>query len=159
MGTGAGGGTLGIRAGWRKQGHRGGGEHAGDTAQREGRAMLPLPLGQEFDFFVCFVFSIPTPKDYKSCQNPSVRRAEVTVSLQDKSGGAKKWPHTFGTRKRHSSTTLPSRGRSLAFSRSLGTHGARAQGKRRCQHRPDKATKSLVSDVIFKSQKLKTQVR
>lgn len=24
----------------------GGGEHAGDTAQREGRAMLPLPLGQ-----------------------------------------------------------------------------------------------------------------
>lgn len=33
------------------------------------------------------------------------------------------------------------------------------QGKWHFQHRPDKATKSLVSDVIFKSQKLKTQVR
>lgn len=41
----------------------------------------------------------------------------------------------------------------------LGQPGHGGQGKWRFQHRPDKATKSLVSDVIFKSQKLKTQVR
>lgn len=60
-------------------------------------------------------------------------------------------PRSLGTRQ--------GRGWGWGWPGALGRAGRGEQGKWRFQHRPDKATKSLVSDVIFKSQKLKTQVR
>lgn len=117
-----------------KQGHWGHRGHLkGNHSQREGRCFL---FQQDKGLAFCFLH----PNTQRLQELPeSVRRAEVTVNLRDKtkqnvkakkkkkkkskrkrSGGAKKWPHTFGTRKRHSSTTPPSRGCSLAFSRSRG---------------------------------------
>lgn len=116
------------RTNWGHRGHL-----KGNHSQREGRCFL---FQQDKGLAFCFLH----PNTQRLQELPeSVRRAEVTVNLRDKtkqnvkakkkkkkkskrkrSGGAKKWPHTFGTRKRHSSTTPPSRGCSLAFSRSRG---------------------------------------
>lgn len=63
------------------------------------------------------------PKTKRVAQICPLQRAEVMGSLEDRSGGAKKWPHTFGTRKRHSSSTLPSRALARLLPRSLHTTG------------------------------------
>lgn len=72
-------------------------------------------------------------------------------------------PHSLGTRRGwgggRRGGTGGGEGLLAGVGGALGRPVRGEQGKWRFQHRPDKATKSLVSDVIFKSQKLKTQVR